>query len=135
MTNPTMFEKYRYWFIGGGIVVLIGIVLFSFQFCDNWSFNRGVEKDKQAVEQKKAEITPLEAQRDALTSQIDEKKGELTVLEKNAVEAQDARIEAQTNSNQKLEAEANIRNQNFNGTSYEDAQKARCDAGFAEACR
>lgn len=128
-----LFRDYWWTLVLGGM--FLGIIAYFAIGIDSFSFRRGVEKDKQAIEDKKAEIAPLEAQREAIDAQINEKKGELTILEKNAAEAEKQKIEAGNASNQALANQNNIENQNFNGTSYEDAQKARCAAGFKEACK
>jgi preprotein translocase subunit SecF len=44
------FEKYgRLYIISGGLLLVLLLVAFFFQFCENWGFNRDIDKQKQNV--------------------------------------------------------------------------------------
>ncbi len=118
-------------------VVLVGVALIGYAILGigNCNFRRGVEKDKQAIADKQAEIAPLQEQIDTLNLQLAEKKGELRILEENAAETERLRLEAANNSNQAAANVNVIETKDFNGTSFEESQRQRCKAGFVEACK
>lgn len=127
LINP-VWQKYKLWIIGGGLAVLLILVATGYQACGDYWFNRGVDKDKEKIEETLKEKEALELEKEALERKIAEKQGELKVLVDNAVEAERLRLEAANSSNQAAANVNAIEQKDFNGTSLEESQRKRCAA-------
>ena len=68
LTNPNTFDKawgilkMKPVYIGLGLLVLLGAVLFTIKKVSDWNFSRGVKHDKQAIANQVAEIANTQAE-------------------------------------------------------------------------
>ncbi len=112
LINP-IWQKYRFYIIGAGLLVILGIVLFTFQYCDTWRFERKQDKLKANVNATLANIKEREAVIANLKEQQAADKARVEVQAKELLEATSATDEARQETDKVLDKLANV-NSNTN---------------------
>jgi chromosome segregation ATPase len=110
---------YKTVFIAIGLLVVLALVAAYISYCgSNWSFNRGIRKEKEAIANKTAEIANKTTRIDELKQERDQDVGELKVLTNNLANANVADENARAEVNRAVAnlAKAVNANSNVNAT-------------------
>lgn len=118
----------------GGIIVLV-VVLFAMDRCGTFNFNRGMSKAnanlvKELDKLSNVQDQQVEKEKELHQLEIDEAVQKQIVIEaaKDAEAAAKAEREAQLTANQAATNVNTINAADFNGTTLQNAQSARCKA-------
>lgn len=117
------------------LILVIGSIAFLFAKCDNYLFQRGVDKDKKAVNEAlqninaiNSQITNLKEQADQQVIIVNQAKENLNASKEETNEARENTNRFILETNKELENLRIIQNHDFNNTSFRDSNSARCDA-------
>ena len=117
------------------ILVIVGAVLFGLDWFSDWNFRRQMSKANANVVKELNQLSNIQDQQAAKEKELQDlqiaeaaQKERVIQAAKDAETAAKAERDAQIAANQALDNVNAVNAQDFNGTTLDNAQKARCKA-------
>jgi multidrug resistance efflux pump len=114
--------------IGAGLLALLGFVLFVMDRCSDRNERKRLEAANAEVKKLEGEAANINASIHNLKIQEAEKQAEVNAARANLAQIRNEVDEAQNIANQAIDNANAVNSRNFNGTSTDDANRARCAA-------